>query len=183
MSNTTNNTISTAVETVYGTANHPLSQYNRERGADPMENIQKIVELLGKTFQSAAALYNRLESDGTLRTWAIDNPPPGLKYVDEPNGHICYERTILENKPACLCAVAIPDLDVTVFKESDINVKSYGLRSYLGFPVVLQDQVVGSLVVVYGEAREFTAEEQALIEEFARAVAVEEELKFARNGK
>jgi GAF domain-containing protein len=179
MSNTAPS-ISGTVQTLYSHPKAAVAEYYQQRGTDPIENIQQIVNILGQVFNSAAALYNRLENDGTLRTWAIDSPPPGLKYVDAPNGHVCYEKTILENRPGSLSAVAIENLDCTMFKESDINVKSYGLKSYLGFPVVLQDQVVGSLVVVFGECREFSAQDKETIEEFARAVALEEELKFSR---
>lgn len=154
-----------------------LVEYYHQRTGDPMQNIQLIVNSLGRALGSAAALYNRLEEDGLLRTWAIDSPPPGFAYEDTPEGHICYAETILDRGPGRMHPVELTDLGQTPFAECDINVKTYGLKAYLGAPVELDFRVVGSLAVVFGEPRSFSNLEKEIIELHARAISFEEERK------
>lgn len=156
-----------------------LFDYFQKLGPDPIENIQQIVNAVGKVFNSAATLYNRLDEDGLLKTWAIDVPPPGFLYEDKPEGHVCYMMTIKERSPSKMTAVEIPDLDSTPFKELDINVKNYNLKSYLAFPVALNEEVVGSLCVVFGQHRTFSDIDKDILEAFAKAVTLEEERKYA----
>lgn len=156
-----------------------LFEYFQKLGPDPIDNIQEIVNAVGKVFNSAATLYNRLDSDGLLKTWAIDFPPPGFQYEDKPEGHVCYQMTIKERSPSKLNAVEIDDLDNTPFKDLDINVKNYNLKSYLAFPVALNEEVVGSLCVVFGQHRGFSAIDKDILEAFAKAVTLEEERKYA----
>ncbi len=93
------------------------------------------------------ALYNRLEN-GILKTWSIDNEPPGFKREDHPQGHICYDMTISHHGPTNIEAVVLNDLEGLEWETLDSNVRQYGLKSYLGFPVLVEGQVVGSLCVV-----------------------------------
>ena len=55
-----------------------LFDYFHLLGPDPLENINVVVRTLGKVLGSDVALYNRLEN-GILKTWSIDNEPPGFK--------------------------------------------------------------------------------------------------------
>lgn len=162
-----------------GTAISFLFDYYQHRGGNPLENIQLLVNALGKVFHSAAALYNRLDDDGLLKTWAIDNVPPGFQYVDRPEGHICYVKTIKQRNPDNMRAVEYSNLDPTPFVDTDLNVKAYGLKAYLAFPVALHGEIVGSLAVVFGQTRSFSALDKQIIEIFAREVTLEEERHFA----
>ena len=49
-------------------------------------------------------------------------------------------------------------------------VKEYGIRSYLGIPIRVQDTVVGSLCVLDTKPRSFTEEEQATLERLSSSV-------------
>lgn len=157
-----------------------LFDYFQALGPDPLANIREIVKYVGKTFHSAAALYNRLdEEDGLLKTWAIDEAPPNFEYVDKPDGHVCYMMTIRQREPNDLKAVAIENLDETPFKELDANVRNYNLKAYLAYPVALHDKVVGSLCVVFGAYRSFSAIDEHVLEAFAKGIALEEERKYS----
>lgn len=168
------------LERIVGSMKTFLFDYFQSLGPSPISNIQEIVKYVGKTFHSAAALYNRLdEEDGLLKTWAIDEAPPNYEYVDKPDGHVCYMMTIRQRQPNDLKAVAIENLDETPFKELDANVRNYNLKSYLAYPVALQDKVVGSLCVVFGEHRSFSEIDEHVLEAFAKGIALEEERKYS----
>lgn len=149
-------------------------------GPDPLRNIDVVVDTLGKVLGSDVALYNRLEGE-VLRTWSINNEPPGFKREDTPDGHICYDMTISHRGPSNMKAVVLNDLEDTKWKSLDANVVQYGLKSYLGFPVVLENQVVGSLCVVDTRQRHYTDIEQYIIEAFASAIRLEEERLLTQN--
>ncbi|MDG3086400.1 sensor domain-containing diguanylate cyclase [Vibrio hannami] len=151
-----------------------LFEYFYSLGPDPKENISIVVQTLGKVLGSSVALYNRLES-GVLKTWCIDHEPDGYRREDTPDGHICYEMTICQRCNSNLTSVVLDDLEGTDWEKLDSNVSEYGLKSYLGFPVLLEGEVVGSLCVVDTEKRQFTDIEKYIIEAFASAIRLEEE--------
>lgn len=141
-------------------------------GTDPRENISYITSETNKLLNGACSLYNRLdEVDQSLCVWAEFNSPDDLPERDCPNGHICYEATIKgKDKP-----VIISDLAGTEYEESDPNVKKYGLKSYLGYPVSLQEEVIGALCIVDVRERKFTDNEVYIISTLAKAISIEEE--------
>lgn len=155
-----------------------LHCYFNKLGTDPAQNIQIIVEHLGQILGSDCALYNRLElidSEDILSTWAIYNEPPQFQRVDKASGHICYEAVIKEQgQRRELNAVILENLTGTEWEKSDINVKKYALKSYLGFPVTYDDKFVGSLCVVDTHQRMYTATEIQIISTLAKAIGVEE---------
>ncbi|WP_084435488.1 sensor domain-containing diguanylate cyclase [Desulfomicrobium escambiense] len=149
-------------------------------GPDPIRNIDVVVTTLGKVLGSDVAFYNRLEG-GVLRTWSIDHEPPGFKREDAPEGHICYDMTISHRDPSNMKAVVLNDLEGTEWATLDANVRQYGLKSYLGFPIQLEGRVVGSLCVVDTRKREYTEIEQYIIEAFSSAIRLEEERLLTQN--
>ena len=151
-----------------------LFDYFHQLGPDPMMNINVVVRAVGKALRSTVALYNRLES-GVLKTWSIDNEPPGYKREDSPDGHICYEMTIKNRSPDDMNAVVLNHLEATKWAKLDRNVAEYGLKNYLAFPVLLDNDVVGSLCVVDVEERSYTQIEMDILEAFSKAVTLEEE--------
>lgn len=157
-----------------------LFDYFHLLGPDPLENINVVVRTLGKVLGSDVALYNRLEN-GILKTWSIDNEPPGFKREDHPQGHICYDMTISHHGPTNIEAVVLNDLEGSEWETLDSNVRQYGLKSYLGFPVLVEGQVVGSLCVVDTRKRRYTDVEQYIIAAFSSAIRLEEERLLTQN--
>lgn len=157
-----------------------LSDYFQMLGPDPLKNIDAIVETACKALNSDVALYNRLEDD-ILITWSIYNEPPDYKKEDNPEGHICYEMTIRKHGPKNINPVVLEDLEGSEWEKLDANVKKYSLKSYLAFPVLLENKTVGSLCVVDTAKREYTQIEKDIIEAFSKAVTLEEERKLAQD--
>ena len=149
-------------------------------GPDPKHNMSVVVDTLGKVLGSTVALYNRLES-GILKTWCIDNEPDGFKREDSPEGHICYDMTIQQRSHSNMTPVVLDDLEGTEWETLDANVAEYGLKSYLGFPVLVENEVVGSVCVVDTEKRKFSEVEVYIIEAFSSAIRLEEERLLTQN--
>lgn len=143
-------------------------------GADPQKNIDLIVESTCAIIGAAAALYNRLDdAQASLCTWSIFNEPPGYDREDAAEGHICYEATIKgEDKP-----VVLENLEGTEWEARDPNVKKFGLKSYLGFPVRHRGRVVGSLCLVDVKPRHFSRTDITILSALAKAMEIEEERK------
>jgi transcriptional regulator with GAF, ATPase, and Fis domain len=156
-----------------------LFDYFHKLGPDPLENIDIIVETTCRALSSAVSLYNRLE-DGVLKTWSIYNEPENFQREDKPNGHICYDMTIRERSVDNLVPVVLENLEGSKWEDLDDNVRKYGIKSYLGFPVLLEGNVVGSLCVVDVVKRKYSQIEKDILEAFAKAVTLEEERKLAQ---
>lgn len=153
-----------------------LFDYFHRLGPDPQRNIDIIVETACKALNAAVGLYNRLEGD-RLRTWSIHNAPSDFKREDAPAGHICYDMTIRKRSADNLAPVVLEDLAGSRWEQLDANVKTYGISSYLAFPVLLENTVVGSLCVVDTDQRAYSQIEKDILEAFSKAVALEEERK------
>lgn len=154
-----------------------LFDYFHKLGPDPLKNIEIIVETTCRALSSAVSLYNRLEGD-VLKTWSIYNEPENYQREDKPNGHICYDMTIRERSADNLTPVVLENLEGSKWEGMDPNVKKYGLKSYMGFPVLLEGKVVGSLCVADVVERTYSQIEKDILEAFAKAVTLEEERKL-----
>lgn len=141
-------------------------------GSDPVKNMEAIVKRACQILGGVAALYNRLDDETqSLTVWAGYDLPPDMPLSDDPQGHICYDAAICGR----YAPVIISDLDQTTFYDTDPNVKKYGLKAYLGHPIVLKGVNVGSLAVVYDTIKAFNHEEINTIITLARALSLEEE--------
>ncbi len=143
-------------------------------GSDPQKNIDLIVESTCAIIGAAATLYNRLDdANESLCTWSIFNEPPGYDREDAAEGHICYEATIKGgDRP-----VVLENLEGTEWEKRDANVKKFGLKSYLGFPVRHRGRVVGSLCLVDVKPRTFSRTDITILSALAKAMEIEEERK------
>ena len=154
-----------------------LTRVFEELGSEPENNIDFIVQQTNRLLNGACSLYNRLDDESkSLCIWAISNKPEDIQMVDNPDGHICYEATIKnKNKP-----VIIPDLDKTEYAKTDHNVRKYNLKSYLGYPVIVKSEPIGSLCIVDNKIRDFNNIEVKIISTLAKALSIEEERIIAK---
>jgi PAS domain S-box-containing protein len=146
-----------------------------ELGVDAGENINVIVKKTHEIISCACSIYNRLdEKESSLITWSEYNAPADLDKIDKPDGHICYEATIRGvDQP-----VIIEDINTTEFCRTDSNVIKYGLRSYLGMPVIIDGKTIGSLCVVDVTPRTFLSSEISIIRTLAKVLSLEQKRYF-----
>jgi signal transduction histidine kinase/ActR/RegA family two-component response regulator len=146
-----------------------LNQCLLSFGADPAENINRLVALCGLELRATCALYNRLEGVQlcALGRW---NAPADLPLAEAAEGHICFD-VVRRNAPdACV----IRHLPRTAYAKTDPNVRRYGLQTYVGKTVSFAGTGVGSLCVVYREDHMPDAGDLRLLEIVASAIGVEE---------
>jgi PAS domain S-box-containing protein len=143
-------------------------------GPDPITNINILTGIAGTVLNGTCALYNRLES-GMLCSLGAWNTPEDYIHSTPPEGHVCYE--IIRNGE-CLPTV-IPDLMTTTFADTDPNVRKYQLRTYLGIPVKIGDDYLGTLCVIYRNTVSPSPQDLTLLSFLAKAVAVEDERRIA----
>jgi PAS domain S-box-containing protein len=162
-------------EKSYSKDKHQISKlgdlFNR-LGTDPAQNIHVIVRQACHVFNCSCALYNRIDQDkNTLSCWAGYNLPKNFPFETAYKGHICYEATIKgENQP-----VMIEDISKTPFQQTDPYVAHFGLKSYLGFPILCDHQAIGSLAVADTRVRRFDDTDIHIITSLAKALSLEEE--------
>lgn len=146
-------------------------------GSDPEENIRTIVQQTYKLINSASSLYNRLdEEEGSIACWAGYRLPPDFPPKDIPFGHICMESTLKNSDQP----VIIEDLSTSPFQHDDPFIEHYGLKSYLGCPVICDGKAIGSLCVVDTHLRRFEDVDIDTISTLAKAIALEEKRLVAK---
>ncbi len=149
-----------------------MAQIFHVLGTDCQKNIDILLEQTCHIFDGACSLYNRIDDrQKSLMVWASHNHPEDLAKICEAKGHICWEATIKgKNKP-----VVIENIESTEFFTSDPYVQKYHLKSYLGFPVKCENQIIGSLCIVDTKPRKFTKDDIHCIQTLAAALSLEEE--------
>ncbi len=141
---------------------------------DAADNIQRLTSLAGELLGGSCAIYSRV-GDGLLRAIATWQTPPDYPAVDRAEGHICTDVCSKGSD----AAVAIPDLQNTIYGKIDPAVIRYQLQSYLGQAVRLGDDYVGAMCVLYTESIAPTEADCKLIGIIAGAIGVEEERAVA----
>jgi DNA-binding CsgD family transcriptional regulator len=140
-------------------------------GPVPEENIETVVEKASELIGGFCSVYNRIDARGiSLCALTTRNLPPDFITEYSLKGHICYEVTMKQNdKPA-----VIGDLSQTSYAQTDPNIQKFGLKSYIGCPVVSENRAIGSLCVLDNRKRNFTFNEINIIATLARILSVEE---------
>ncbi|MEG4106916.1 PAS domain S-box protein [Microcoleus sp. S13_C5] len=137
---------------------------------DAAENIQRLTSLAGELLGGSCAIYSRL-GGGLLHAIGTWQAPPDYPLIDRAEGRICTDVCSKGSDRA----VAIPDLQNTIYAQTDPAVIRYQLRSYLGQAVRLGDDYVGAVCVVNTESIAPTEADCKLIGIIAGAIGVEEE--------
>jgi len=137
---------------------------------DAADNIHRLTTLAGELLGGTCAVYSHV-GGGLLRAIATWQTPPDYPEVDRAEGHICTDVCSKGSDRA----VAIPDLQNTIYGQIDPAVIRYELKSYLGQAVRLRDNYVGSVCVLYTESFAPTKADCKLIGIIAGAIGVEEE--------
>ena len=135
---------------------------------NPENNIQKLVEYIGKFTNADAASFSKIDNNllCCISKWNI---PDDYYPIDNPEGHVCTDL-ITKNKDF----LYIEDLNQTEYKNTDKNVKQFGLVTYIGKAIKIEGYTVGCLNIVYKEKKSLNEEIKWLLNTIASAISTEE---------
>jgi len=140
-------------------------------GEKPYENIDRLVETAGRVMDAEAAAYNRLDEENNkfknLSGWEL---PGEVDFDDKADNHPCI-RVINRND---IRPVYIEDLSRTKFYQTDPVLEKHGFITFLGIPVRINDDTIGSFCILTGKKQEFSNEEVEIMKILGRAVGREE---------
>ena len=136
------------------------------------ENINKLVALCGKIMGGKCSVYNRLEG-GLLCSVGKWNTPKDYNSISNPEGHICYD--VIKRGSGKFWIVR--NLPQSRYGQSDPNVKSFGLQTYIGISVSFNGKCVSALCVVYQEDVVIDNDDKKFMQLIASAIASEEKRK------
>ncbi|MDP3730040.1 MAG: diguanylate cyclase [Candidatus Omnitrophota bacterium] len=139
-------------------------------GEEPYENIRHLTSVFGELLGATCALYNCLDRDGMLCSMSQWQAPADYKLKNRPEGRICYD-VIKEGDGG---AFIVRNLQNTKYAETDPNVKRYKLETYIGYPIKLNGEVIGSLCAVYQKDFVPSEDDMRLVSVIAAGVEVEE---------
>lgn len=146
-----------------------LNAIFHELEVNPEKNIDIIIQKSAEVLKGDSALFNRFDAHkSSLLVWAKFNIQEELP-EDTAKGHICYEETIKNPSKA----IAFEDLEKTKYFLSDPFISKYQYKAYLGHSITVDDEIVGTLCVLYLEKRSFTPLELRIIRTLANALALE----------
>lgn len=139
-------------------------------GTDPVENINRLTALCGELLGAACTLYNRLEQRilCSVGQWQT---PVGFNLHSLPEYYICYD--IIQQGSEEI--FVLHDLAKTKYAQTDPNINTYKLESYIGKAVKCRQSVVGSLCALYQKNYIPTEDDREVISIIAAAIGVEEE--------
>lgn len=149
-----------------------------ELGINPLTNIDIIVRKTCELLNGACCIYshyNKEEESFVIRS--AFNAPDGIIKKDKPDGYICYEATMKANNKA----VEINNLPQTEYINTDPNIKKFGFQSYLGFPVVIDQNTTGSLCLFDLKPRTFSNTDVNIISTLAKALSLEHQRHIDEN--
>ncbi len=140
-------------------------------GTDHTANIKTIVQTAGNIIGCGYTLYSRYCQDkGKLVVEAGWRVPKDFVFGDSIDGLICADLFISESKNP----IIVEDISKTPYAQSDPCVVRYSLKSFAGYPVWLDDTIVGALCVYEQKKRDFTHSEKEILEMLAKALTIEE---------
>jgi PAS domain S-box-containing protein len=145
-------------------------------GTNPDENINKLVELCGKTLGATCALYNNVQGNllCTLGQW---NTPSDYNSESDPEGHICYDVIRMGNQDP----IIINNLDKSKYFLADPNVSAYNLKTYIGVAVRWRNKSIGSLCAVYQKKFKPAKKDIEWMSLIAIAIGIEEDRRRTNN--
>jgi PAS domain S-box-containing protein len=140
---------------------------------DYEKNMNALAALSGELLGGTCAIYNRLNGNMLFSVGQWHTPPDYVS-EDSPEGHVCYDVI----KLGILKPFVVYHLDETSYAKTDPNVISYGLKTYIGHPVICCNETVGSLCVVYQDDVDLSDDDQRILGLIASAIGREEERKI-----
>ena len=139
-------------------------------GADPERNIDILVKAAGSILEAACATYHRTSETEASTYWCGYNAPTSLHEEDAART-VCRELA----EQGARDILILPDLHASLYGKSDASIDQHGLRSYLGHPVRLQGQSVGTLSIMYMQPRHFSPAEVEILATLAKGISLAEE--------
>ncbi len=140
------------------------------------ENVNRITTLLGDILGATFTLYNRLDH-GMLCSIGQWHTQPDYNPQDRPDGHICYNVIQRSNDEVC----TIRELQNSPYAQSDSNVLTYNLETYVGQVVSRNGVHVGALCAVFQRDFNPSEDEERIIGILTSALRGEEERKLAQD--
>jgi len=144
--------------------------------ANPNENINKLVELCGKSTNATYSLYNNLQNNILCSVGQWNTPSDYNSEVD-PEGYICYDVIRMDKKKP----VIINDLEKTKYFLTDPNISANNLKTYIGVTVRLKNKSIGSLCVFYKKKVKPGKDFLEWMCSIAKAISIEENRKRTNN--
>ncbi len=137
---------------------------------DAIENINRLVAMCGQVFDAATAIYNRLQDNALIIIggWQV---PADFLPRDEPAGSILYDNFTKAGKDVFV----VKDILNSTYADSDLSVRRFNLRTYLGKTVEFAGQSIGLFSMVFQTDLDISEADKHFIEIVASAIAMEEE--------
>lgn len=142
-------------------------------------NIKLITESCGELLGAICAMYHRMGGRGVC-SFGRWQTPNDYNPSDKEEGHLCYDVLKLGKDRG---VYIVHNLQTTSYLLTDPIVARYGLKTFVGHPVISSDTMLGSLCAVYQEDVVFDDDDKRILRVLARAIGIEEERKRAGEGE
>ncbi len=138
-------------------------------GADPLENMQKLARTCTDILNAFLVRYGRREK-GKFYFFSSLQADDGFVEQETAEEYACYHVSSSDLSGI----LTEEDLEDGIF-ERDPDVRRYGLKSGLFYPVRMHGENIGNLCVFAREKRVFDQVEKDTLATLGRAISIEEE--------
>ncbi|THB77031.1 MAG: PAS domain S-box protein [Desulfobacteraceae bacterium] len=150
----------------------------RRLGANPQENINIILEQICHILDGYCSLYHRIDdAKHRLVIEASFNKPDNFFpefTIDGPVYREVFSRGIQT-------AIDIPDVTQSYHMKTMSDIRRHGILAYLGYPVQIDERIVGYLGVMDIQPRTFDPDDIFCISALADAITHQERLLHMEN--
>lgn len=149
--------------------------------SDYIHNLNLVLESTLDLIPGNLALYNRFDFDGqtVISRYGLSFPE-GLRRKGRFSERIRYEEFVKADRPFIICS----DLCASRYIQSGPDIKKHHLRAYIGYRVILNGDIIGSLEVFHKQPNSYEAEHVRIMELMVGLVSfIEERQQVEKNLK
>ena len=139
-------------------------------------DLQSMMVLMERLLQSSVALVSLVDEQRQYFSAMVGLQEPWASCQQTPLTHSFCQHVVLDGK--CLeVEDSVQDSRVS----ENLAVSELGVRAYLGYPVVVNGEVLGSVCAIHTSPHTWTESERTIVEHFAEAVSNKLEVSLERN--
>jgi GAF domain-containing protein len=144
--------------------------------SDAEPSFDRLTRLAAKFLGTPVALVSLVEADRQFFKSCIGLPEPWASRRETPLTHSFCQHVVTSRQP-----LIINDARLDPLVKDNGAIADLGVIAYLGIPLVVDGQVIGSFCAIDGKPRSWTADDVEMLGHLSESLATEIHSRFERD--